>query len=139
LFYLEFIATADGSTSEVLEMITANLVPEVYDGEAEAYPLNLDYRDGLASSVDKTFYLGQNRPNPFSNTTEIQFYLPENAEVIFNVYDVTGKVLYNRTRNYEAGNNVISLNAADLNANGVLYYSMKTENWSGNKKMLLIK
>jgi flagellar hook assembly protein FlgD len=41
--------------------------------------------------LPKTFNISQNRPNPFSSTTEIRYAVPVDAEVSLEIYDVQGK------------------------------------------------
>ncbi len=42
-------------------------------------------------TVPEAFRLKQNHPNPFNPETTIEFHLPEQAEVILTVYDMTGR------------------------------------------------
>ena len=137
LFYIELIAQADASIVETLELVSNTLSSEIYDTDAVSYPLELEFRN--AEEVGEFYLLEQNRPNPFSTTTDIVFYLPKESNVVFNIYDLAGKIVKTERSTYAAGKNVITLNAAELNITGVMYYSVETEEWSSTKKMIVIK
>jgi len=83
--------------------------------------------------------LEQNRPNPFSNSTEIVFHLPKTTNVVFNVFDLAGKVVLTKQAEYNAGRNVITLTSEELDVTGIMYYSVETAEWSSTKKMIVIK
>ncbi len=81
--------------------------------------------------------LGQNSPNPFSDSTSISFYLPEEAKVsleFFNSNIVTVKSI--EDVEYPAGKNQIVFNAEDLQA-GIYFYRLKVAKYVDVKKMVI--
>ena len=63
---------------------------------------------------------------PIHNDTEISFIIPEAGDVKITVYDVTGKVLMEKSKNYGKGYNSVSVSRDDLNfTSGVLYYKVE--------------
>jgi len=139
LFYVILDAVDDGMISEALTMTDNLLNGEIYDEDAISYNLSLDYRDGIEFVEEAEFYLEQNKPNPFSSRTEIGFYIPESADVVFKVMDITGREVLRKTESYQAGRNIVALDVQELNSSGVLYYSIETENWFSTRKMIVIK
>ncbi|MBS1492846.1 MAG: T9SS type A sorting domain-containing protein [Bacteroidetes bacterium] len=93
----------------------------------------------ISSEVPAAYKLSQNYPNPFNPTTKISFSVVKSGFVSLKVYDMTGKevsVLVNET----LGNGTYSadFNAANLTS-GVYFYTLKTDNFSETKKMMLVK
>ena len=79
---------------------------------------------GVEDLVSSNLTLGQNVPNPTSNSTSINYSLNESANVNFEIVDITGKVIYTENMgNKGAGLYSINLNTADYAA-GVYYYTM---------------
>ena len=81
----------------------------------------------------------QNTPNPWDVSTDIVFELPSKAEVNFKILDLNGRIIYSNSATYEAGRNVITLNADQLQGDGVFYYQIETGNYSASKKMVKLK
>ncbi|MDR0605438.1 MAG: T9SS type A sorting domain-containing protein, partial [Bacteroidales bacterium] len=77
--------------------------------------------DAIGSHV---FALGQNVPNPATNTTRIDYSVPEAGEVMFYVHSITGQLLYSKTIDTKRGANSIELNTTTFAA-GVYFYSME--------------
>lgn len=91
------------------------------------------------SNIPYETELYQNYPNPFNPVTTIKFSLKEESKVSLNVYNYTGqlvKALVNETR--ESGFHKIEFNASQFSS-GVYYYTLKTDNKTFTKKMLMIK
>ena len=85
------------------------------------------------------FSLDQNYPNPFNPSTVISYSIPQNSFVTLKVYDIIGNevaTLVNQTQS--AGKYDIRFDASSL-SNGVYLYSIKTDNFSSTKKMILMK
>jgi len=85
------------------------------------------------------FVLDQNYPNPFNPGTMISYSIPHSSFVTLKVYDVLGNevvILVNETKS--AGKYDVNFNAANL-SNGVYFYTIKTDDFTYTKKMLLLK
>jgi glucose/arabinose dehydrogenase len=111
--YEIFIVVSDGGQGNIYRF-----TPTVTSGEIESRP---DY-----------YYLEQNYPNPFNPSTMISYYLPEDSEVSFKVYDAVGKEIenlmmatqskgyYNRTwiaEKFSSGVYFIKMDAISLSSN----------------------
>jgi hypothetical protein len=100
--------------------------------------LNMEDISGISES-DMNFVLGQNQPNPFNNTTLVNYTLNEASTVSFKVVDYTGKIVMESFEGTKsAGDHSINLNADNL-ANGVYYYTLSTERGSLTKTMVVTK
>ena len=85
------------------------------------------------------FALEQNYPNPFNPSTMISYSIPQNSFVTIKVYDIIGNevaALVNQTQS--AGKYDIRFDASNL-SNGVYLYSIKADNFTSTKKMILLK
>ncbi|MCU0342580.1 MAG: T9SS type A sorting domain-containing protein [Ignavibacterium sp.] len=94
----------------------------------------VDYYRNVESIV-----LGQNSPNPFSDSTTISFYLPEEEEVsieFFNSNIETVKKIDNVE--YPAGKNEIVFYAEDLTP-GIYFYRLKVGKFVDVKKMVITR
>ncbi len=85
------------------------------------------------------FKLNQNYPNPFNPKTVISFSLPKESMVSLTIYDIVGDRVDNL---YEgkmgAGNHEISWGAKNFSS-GIYFYTLKTDDISLTKKMILAK
>ena len=103
------------------------------------------------SDVDSLYtgnVIENNHPNPFSNETLIQFYLPETGNVIMEIYNINGikvKTLINQV--LEAGNHDISWRSHNDKGNAVssgIYFCKiqvrgQSKMYRDSKKMILLK
>jgi hypothetical protein len=90
-----------------------------------------------------SFELYNNYPNPFNPSTNIEYSLPERADVTVTVYTVLGQLvttLVNTTE--EVGYHKVAFNASDLSS-GTYIYQIKAvgsnKNFTDTKKMVLLK
>jgi hypothetical protein len=80
-----------------------------------------------------------NYPNPFAETTRIQFSLSEETHVFLKVFDLQGKAIsILADKNYLPGTYTIRFDAVGLSP-GNYYYSITTNNNKQTKRMVLIK
>ncbi len=85
------------------------------------------------------YSLGENYPNPFRNTTTINYRIPRRDNVRIAVYNHLGrlvKVLVNETQ--PAGQHEIQWHAEDLSP-GVYFYKMTCGSYSEAKRALIVK
>jgi hypothetical protein len=81
--------------------------------------------------------VGQNYPNPFNQNTEITYNLNKSSDVVFTVYDMTGRELVNS--NYSTvtpGQHVISLQANQFTP-GIYFYTFNVNGSVVTKKMVI--
>jgi Secretion system C-terminal sorting domain len=93
----------------------------------------------LSGEVPGSYALGQNYPNPFNPSTKINFSLPKSSNVKLAVYDMNGReveVLLNQ--NLQAGIYEADWHPVNL-ASGIYFYSLKTNDFTGTKKMIFVK
>ena len=72
------LADADGKVLPVASLVCPAI--EITNGQA-----------GFVVPDPNAYYLGSNYPNPFSNTTDIPYYLPEDASVSISLQNLTGE------------------------------------------------
>jgi hypothetical protein len=81
--------------------------------------------------------LYQNAPNPFNASSEVMYELAASSDVIFSIYDVTGRlVTENRLGKMDAGRHTVSMNASEF-TKGVYFYNIKANGASLSKKMII--
>ncbi len=91
-------------------------------------------------TIPKKFALEQNYPNPFNATTTINFDVPKGgSHVQIKLYDMLGReVATLADEQYMAGKHYVRLDANNL-ASGVYFYSMTANEFSEQKKLVLLK
>jgi len=137
LFTFAFEAQSNGLISSMLDL-NSNIA------EAEAYstaaftPIGLQF---VADSdlVHKQTLLFQNAPNPFSDQTEISFYLDQKGEVEFHIVDTQGRIVWQLNKQFEQGKQSIIIDQTAIELHGVFYYTMKTSTGQWTKKMVVIQ
>ena len=134
LFVLKFNAKKNGQLVNNLSFSSDITRKEAYGSDYEIEDINMVVR-----STTGGFELFQNEPNPFTYDTDILFNIDKAETYTFTIYDVTGKMLYEQTSTSNIGINKITVNNSDLNTSGVLYYSIRTKDYSATKKMVVLK
>jgi len=92
----------------------------------------------LLNSVQE-FNLGQNYPNPFNPSTTIKFSVAANSLVSMIVYDILGNekaVLVNELK--EPGIYTVNFNASNF-PSGIYFYTLRANEYTSSRKMLLLK
>ena len=84
-----------------------------------------------------SFSVSQNRPNPFVESTMIDFTLPKAAEVTLEVYNTHGKRCLTQFVKGTQGQNQLWITKKDLGAAGVYLYTLKTPFGSRSKKLIM--
>ncbi|MFA6402263.1 MAG: T9SS type A sorting domain-containing protein [Salinivirgaceae bacterium] len=81
--------------------------------------------------------LGKNYPNPFSVNTTFPYQIKVAGEVVFHVFDITGKeVLASRKETKVPGNYDFELNGTSL-TNGIYFVQMNTNNHTSTQRMTI--
>ena len=123
------------SLSSVLSINEKRIMAEAYSDQA-AIDLNLTFYN-----IEETteMILMQNSPNPWSENTEITYYLPQAIPATLSIYDISGRLVYKEEKIGSQGLNTVMLDKESLNAQGILYYELVTENGRKIQKMILME
>ena len=118
-----------------LQQQIANIGQEVI--EDKSIKIQDDVNDVENADVKAVLY--QNAPNPFSNETEIRYYIPNNAgQASLLIFDMQG-TLKKQMQIVGKGNGSLIINASELPA-GLYIYSLIVDNREiDNKRMILTK
>ena len=88
--------------------------------------------------VPRAFSLSQNHPNPATNSTTIQYALPEDSHVKLEVYNTAGqKVMVLVDERQEAGHRSADLTTERLSA-GIYFYRIKAGDHQSTRKMIIL-
>lgn len=93
----------------------------------------------VSNEIPKEFSLSQNYPNPFNPVTSFKLQISAPANVKIIVYDVLGKetaVLV--SEELKPGTYEVQWDASAF-PSGIYYYKLTTADYSGTKKMVLLK
>jgi hypothetical protein len=95
--------------------------------------------------IPLVFALEQNYPNPFNPTTQIQFSLPEQSDVLLEVFDILGRrvaTLINN-ENYTVGHHTITWDATSQTgrtlSSGMYIYRLQAGSFVQAKRMMFLK
>jgi len=85
------------------------------------------------------FSLNQNYPNPFNPTTQISYELPQQSNVLLEVYDMSGRQIATLVNeSVSAGTHTVNFDASNLSS-GVYLYKLQTGSAVLTRKLTLIK
>lgn len=95
--------------------------------------------DGKTSTVPQKFELQQNYPNPFNPSTVITYTIPKAGNVTLKVYNVLGQEVATLVNGFKTPQTYnVDFNASNF-PSGVYIYSIKFNNQTISKKMILMK
>ncbi|MEM9822262.1 MAG: T9SS type A sorting domain-containing protein, partial [Bacteroidota bacterium] len=138
LFQMTFQAINTVRLSEVISLNPQYTAVEAYDAFTERMDLGLKFTQLKEGEQAYPFQLLQNHPNPFKQSTQVRFLLPEASNVTFTVYDLAGQVLQEMTGDFVKGYNEITIDRSQISGSGVLYYRLETPSRSATKRMIML-
>ena len=101
-----------------------------------------DYNDAENPSereLPGSFFLSQNRPNPFNPITEIRFSLPRGSHAKLEIYNVMGQRITTLADKYlSPGEYSCTWDGSDV-ASGVYFYRLEAGEFVESRKMVLLK
>ncbi len=149
LIYLKFAATDDWGETTTLS-INALQVEEYSMSNANfihrtlVITEKLSIEDSHLGFIPKTYQLNQNFPNPFNPVTTITFHIPQYERVKIVVYNIKGQEVKTLTHAYlNPGAYSVTWNGSDNAGNpvpaGIYIYSLNTQSYHSNRKLVLLK
>lgn len=97
----------------------ADVSAQVINYQTLLFPLILN-----SEQYPEGFWLGQNQPNPLNYTSTIPYYLPEDGEINFEIFNVLGETVLQTDEGLKSeGQHTLIVSGKDL-PNGVYHYHM---------------
>lgn len=121
---------------EIIPLLTEAIKEQ--QNQIDALTNALGNNTGNKGAMVSTGYLEQNTPNPFSESTEIRYQLPEGTiKGVIGVYDMNGKEIH--LLNLAAGQSKgsVTIKAGDLKAGMYIYTLIVDGKYFDSKKMIL--
>ncbi len=137
-FEVRFMAKESFEVNEAINITSKYTEAIAYNSIGGEYDVQLHLEDGLYTLSNEEFKLYPNTPNPFKETTSINFYLPKEDNVEITVFDITGKLLKTYNSFYPKGKQSFLLEKEVGFSSGVLYYHVKTSKHQASGKMILL-
>ncbi len=105
-----------------------------FDGSSKVYnSVEVDFE------IVKEYSLSQNYPNPFNPSTEINYSLAKSGNVTLKIYNLLGSEVATLVNEFmEAGKHSVKFNANDITS-GIYFYTIKADNFTSTRKMILMK
>ena len=105
-----------------------------FDGTSKIYnSVEVDFE------TVKEYSLSQNYPNPFNPSTEINYTLAKSGNVTLKVYNLLGSEVATLVNGFmEAGKHSVKFDANDITS-GIYFYTIKADNFTSTRKMILMK
>ncbi|MBP9120323.1 MAG: immune inhibitor A [Ignavibacterium sp.] len=105
-----------------------------FDGSSKIYnAVEVDFE------TVKEYSLSQNYPNPFNPSTEIIYTLAKSGNITLKVYNLLGSEVATLVNGFmESGKHSAKFNAKDFTS-GVYFYTIKADNFTSTRKMMLMK
>ena len=105
-----------------------------FDGTSKIYnSVEVDFE------TVKEYSLSQNYPNPFNPSTEINYTLTKSGNVTLKVYNLLGSEIATLVNGFmEAGKHSVKFDANDITS-GIYFYTIKADNFTSTRKMILMK
>lgn len=113
--------------------LSPSFVPEFYDNDLNVKTIKL-VKKGTTSSLSF-----ENFPNPFSEQTTLQYYLPKKSNVTLTIFDQQGRVVFNTQQTIEKGFYKEMINKDQFASGAGIYLAkISTDEESKTLKLLLI-
>jgi len=125
----------DSNLSDMISISTEGLNAETYVDNNIAH----NRAEIIWNTKKSEFSLFQNTPNPWTETTDISFMIPQNGKVTINVRSINGQKVKSFNGYYDAGVHSVKLTNDDLIESGVYYYEMRYDNQIVVEKMILLR
>ena len=133
---LRVLSKTSGSVSQALSMNDKAMKSESYFNNEVGNVILLP-DTGLESENEIVLY--QNNPNPWSESTTINYYMASDEDVTINIFNINGRLIKSVDQEAKTGLNELRIDKSDIETTGVLYYELITDKYKISKKMLLVK
>ena len=104
----------------------------------QSYQLTLNGLE-VSNNMHHEFMVDGVQPNPFNESAILRYYTAGETVVDFKIFDLTGKVLLNRTVRARKGWNQLDIHRSEIPSAGVLYFTLSANQGNASGKMILLE
>lgn len=133
---IQFRAKKAQAFTDLFQLAVRDLNPEAYTQAGEIQKLSLQQLHVEETSTVQ-YHLYPNAPNPFSETTTIDFDLGKAGPAVLHIRDLSGRILKSIQQEYTAGHHQLVISKNDLNQTGVLLYTLQAGDFQKTMKMVV--
>jgi hypothetical protein len=91
------------------------------------------------TAMSLSFVLDQNYPNPFNPSTTIRYQIPHASFVCLSVFDILGRKVAEPVSEFQnPGQYAVRWNATSF-PSGVYFYQVRTDEFVGTRRLMLLK
>ena len=132
---------AQGTTNGIQHMLFINQNLGYAGGNAGVFlrwgpPVGVE---PVSGNTPDNFMLEQNYPNPFNPTTTIKYSIPEASFVTLKIFDAVGNEIKSVVNEYQSAGNYMKYIDLSSFSSGIYFYTIKAGDFTGTKKMIMIK
>jgi hypothetical protein len=116
----------------------ADLQPEAYTGSAlKVHDLNIAFARPADQSEIQSFRV---EPNPLQTDATVKFHLVNGGDAVISFFDLSGKLLYSKKKEYSKGDHAEQINAKDLlSGDGIIYCRLVCNGYTNTQKVVLLR
>ena len=133
LFELKITAKENTSLREILEINSSTLRAEAYKEMEDGYgflDIQLDILEKPSEEVEVI-------PNPFTDFSNIYFTNQVIGQVEFQIFDLSGKIIFSQTKNMDKGQQQFRIEKTQLPSSGIYFYEIKTNLQTMTGKLIM--
>jgi len=134
LFTIKARAKNSGNLEQSLQLNSEITDAELYSADETFIPKIL-----IKTNDEDPLILMAPEPNPWSTACTITFHMHKEGNLIFNVYNMNGAIVFSEEKYYSGGYHEIQLNANDVTSDGLLFYTLQIGNENKSGKFVLLK
>jgi len=136
LFEIVIMPKKDGKLSDFLTVNSSWITNETYrTNDLDLGSIELEISDQVRS----VFEVSQNTPNPWSESTQVEFTIPEAGLVDITIWNLNGVRIYHSSEQFAAGQNKYKIRKEDLRNNGMYLLEIGFQDDVERQRILLLE
>ncbi len=129
------LVDADIIPDEVFQFVTDRIEAELYRSDGFAHGI----APGTITNLDDLSYdkmILYNNPNPFTGMTTIHFNVDTSEELVLEIFDVNGRVIFKEEKFYDSGIHYVNIDTKICSYSGLYFYQLSSGNKQITKRMI---
>ncbi len=134
-FHVTFRSKAKKQLSALLSLQQDELTAEAYDVNGQSYGLKINY----IGKKDRNLVSSKFVPNPFTGSTDLNFYLNKKLNIDIRIFDGSGRLVYVHQMLGDMGANTLRIDGENFKSDGIYHCKISTRDEILTSKLMYIK